>query len=60
MKEGDEVVLNPLAYIDEAQAEALKPFSGVKSSKTEEADPTSEKADQELISGSPGTRVRRA
>ncbi len=39
VKEGDEVVLNPIAYIEEAQAEALKPFSGVKSKeKTEDAE----------------------
>jgi len=31
VKEGDEVVLNPLAYVDEAQTAALQPFSGVKS-----------------------------
>jgi hypothetical protein len=36
-------VLNPLAYIDEAKAEALKPFSGVKSSKTAEDNPASQK-----------------
>ncbi len=31
VKEGDQVVLNPLAYLGEAQAEALRPFSGIKS-----------------------------
>ena len=31
VKEGDQVVLNPLAYVDEAQTAALQPFSGVKS-----------------------------
>ncbi|MBW8039797.1 MAG: HlyD family efflux transporter periplasmic adaptor subunit [Planctomycetes bacterium] len=30
LKEGDEVVLNPLAFIEEAQSEVLKPIDGVK------------------------------
>jgi multidrug efflux pump subunit AcrA (membrane-fusion protein) len=45
VKEGDQVVLNPLAYIEEAQAEALKPFSGVAASKEEKA---AKPADDEL------------
>ena len=39
VKEGDEVVINPIAYIEEAQAEALKPFNGRKSKETTEDDP---------------------
>jgi len=39
--EGDEVVLNPLAYIEEAQKEALRPFSGVRTH--EDADLEKEK-----------------
>ena len=42
VNEGDQVVLNPLAYVEDAQAQALKPFSGIKSSKTR-ADATPEK-----------------
>lgn len=33
IKEGDEVVLNPLANVEEEEAEALQPFSGFKSDK---------------------------
>ena len=31
--EGDQVVLNPLAFVDEAQNEALQPYTGIKSGK---------------------------
>jgi hypothetical protein len=39
LKEGDEVVLNPLAYIDETQDEALKPFDEVESVAWESREP---------------------
>jgi len=45
VKEGDEVVLNPLANIAEAEAEALKPFSGFKSDKVGLAPKNSKSAD---------------
>jgi hypothetical protein len=33
LKEGDQVVLNPIAFIEEAQSSALKPLDETKSSK---------------------------
>jgi multidrug efflux pump subunit AcrA (membrane-fusion protein) len=57
VKEGDEVVLNPLAFIDEAQKAALKPLDAVKSlTDTDEAaesgdETSSEKPAEDTPSG---------
>ncbi len=48
-------MLNPLSYIDEAKAEALKPFSGVKSSETVEDDPESQELNPGQVPGEPGS-----
>jgi multidrug efflux pump subunit AcrA (membrane-fusion protein) len=48
VKEGDEVVLNPLAFIDEAQKAALKPLDAVKSlTDTDEAAESSDETSSE-------------
>ncbi len=46
LKEGDEVVLNPVAYLDEAQSDVLKPLDELKSNE-ESAEPESEATWQE-------------
>ncbi len=38
LEEGDDVVINPIAHLDEAQAEALKPFSGTKAEEESESE----------------------
>ena len=37
--EGDEVVLNPIAYVEEAKKQALRPFRGVTSKASDEQEP---------------------
>ena len=53
VKEGDEVVLNPIAYIEEAQTEALKPFSGLKSTDRDDGDAKSDDPSGKSKSGKP-------
>ena len=43
--EGDEVVINPIASIEEAQADVLKPFSGMKSKQKMENDEDDSESD---------------
>ena len=51
LKEGDEVVLNPVAYVKEAQDEALKTIDETQSDGPVEADP--EILPQDKVSASP-------
>jgi hypothetical protein len=53
LKAGDEVVINPIAHIEEAQKEALKPFSGVKTTESSEDQTAPEKTGREGEPGKP-------
>jgi HlyD family secretion protein len=57
LKEGDEVVLNPLAFIDEAQDEVLKPLD--ESSKTKESPKTKESNETTGSTEKAGSRAPR-
>lgn len=59
VKEGDQVVLNPLAYIQQVQDEALRPFSGVKTNQAQESAPDAKKPtqpDKPAASGPPSAK----